>query len=179
MIAEMQAITYNEFLPALLGEDAIEEYDGYDRRVDPGITNEFSTAAYRFGHSMLSTELLRLNNDGTVADEGNIALQDAFFRPDEIVNNGIDSILLGQATQVAQEIDTMVVDDVRNFLFGPPGSGGFDLASLNIQRGRDHGLADYNQVRVDMGLEPVQSFSDISSDPNVPSCARSGLSDRR
>ena len=68
---------------------------------------------------------------------------------------------------MAQEIDTLVVDDVRNFLFGPPGAGGFDLASLNIQRGRDHGLPDYNQVRQDMGLEPVASFDEITSDPEV------------
>ncbi len=68
---------------------------------------------------------------------------------------------------VAQEIDNEVVDDVRNFLFGPPGAGGFDLASLNIQRGRDHGLSDYNSTRVAMGLDAVESFSDISSDPEV------------
>ena len=52
----------------------------------------------------------------------------------------------------------MVVDDVRNFLFGPPGAGGFDLASLNIQRGRDHGLPDYNSVREQLGLGRVESF---------------------
>ena len=56
-----------------------------------------------------------------------------------------------------------MVDDVRNFLFGPPGSGGFDLASLNIQRGRGHGLADFNQTRIDYGLRPLQSFSDIKA----------------
>ncbi len=53
---------------------------------------------------------------------------------------------------------------MRNFLFGPPGAGGFDLASLNIQRGRDHGLPDYNQARIDLGLAPVTSFADITSD---------------
>ena len=165
--AELQAITYNEFLPALLGEDVLSDYEGYQSSVDPSIANVFSTAAYRFGHSMLSTELLRLNDDGTTADEGNLSLSDAFFAPDEISDNGIDSLLLGVTAQVANEIDNQVVDDIRNFLFGPPGAGGFDLASLNIQRGRDHGLADYNQVREDMGLDRVTSFSDISSDPNV------------
>ena len=118
----------------------------------------FSTAIYRFGHSMLTPELLRLDNDGNVIEAGNLSLRDAFFAPDEIVSNGIDSLLLGGASQLAQEIDTQVVDDVRNFLFGPPGAGGFDLASLNIQRGRDHGLPDYNQARVDMGLEPVEQL---------------------
>jgi len=167
VIAELQAITFNEFLPALLGYDAIAPYEGYDASVKPGIANVFSTAAYRFGHSMLSSELLRLDNDGNVAEEGNLSLSDAFFAPAELVNNGIDSILLGAATQRAQEIDNQVVDDVRNFLFGPPGAGGFDLASLNIQRGRDHGLADYNQTRVDFGLDPVQSFSEITSDPEL------------
>ena len=165
--AELQAITYNEFLPALLGEDTVDDYSGYDDTVDPGINNVFSTAAYRFGHTMLSSELLRLNDDGTTADEGNIALQSAFFSPGEITDNGVESILLGATVQLANEVDNQVVDDVRNFLFGAPGSGGFDLVSLNIQRGRDHGLADYNQVRADFGLERVESFSEISSDPEV------------
>lgn len=165
--AELQAITYNEFLPALLGQGAIDDYSGYDASVNPGIANVFSTAAYRLGHSLLSPELLRLNSDGSVADEGNIALQNAFFRPDQLVATGIDSLLQGAGAQLAQELDNFVIDDVRNFLFGPPGSGGFDLASLNIQRGRDHGLADYNQTRVDFGLSAVTSFEEISSNPDV------------
>ncbi|MEP3478916.1 MAG: peroxidase family protein [Fuerstiella sp.] len=162
--AELQVITYNEFLPALLGSDALSEYSGYDSSVNPSIANEFSTAAYRFGHSLLSPELVRLNEDGSVIDDGNLSLSDAFFSPDELTDNGIDSILRGAATQLAQELDSQVVDDVRNFLFGPPGAGGLDLVSLNIQRGRDHGLADYNSIREDLGLDPIVSFSQITSD---------------
>ena len=165
--AQLQVITYNEFLPALLGEGALSEYTGYDPNVNPGIANVFSTAAYRFGHSLLSSELLRLDADGSIAAEGNLELQSAFFRPNELIDNGVDSILRGAGVQLAQELDNEVVDDVRNFLFGPPGAGGFDLASLNIQRGRDHGLADYNQARIDLGLAPVDDFSDITSDPEL------------
>ena len=66
---------------------------------------------------MLSSELLRLNNDGTPADEGHLTLQNAFFAPDEITTNGIDSLLLGATAQIANEIDNQVIDDVRNFLF--------------------------------------------------------------
>ncbi|MCA9007108.1 MAG: peroxidase, partial [Planctomycetaceae bacterium] len=165
--AELQAITFNEFLPALLGSNAISRYHGYDSNVDPSIANEFSTAAYRFGHTMLSSELLRLDENGNVADEGNLALLNAFFNPSEVANNGVDSLLRGLTVNLAQEIDNQVVDDVRNFLFGPPGAGGFDLASLNIQRGRDHGLSDYNSTRVALGLDAVEDFSDITSDPDV------------
>ena len=63
----------------------------------------------------------------------------------------------------------MVIDDVRNFLFGEPGAGGFDLASLNIQRGRDHGLPSYNETREAMGFERAREFGDVSSDPEVRS----------
>ena len=167
VIGELQAITFNEFLPALFGTGIVSQYTGYDSTVDPSIANEFSNAAYRFGHTMLSSELLRLDENGNVADEGHIALLNAFFNPSELEQNGVDSLLRGATVNVAQEIDNELVDDVRNFLFGPPGAGGFDLASLNIQRGRDHGLADYNSTRVALGLEAVQRFSDISSDPEV------------
>lgn len=169
VIAEIQAITFNEYLPALLGRGAVPDYGGYDPLIDPAISNVFATAAFRYGHTSLSSELLRLDDDGNVVDEGNILLRDAFFNPTDIIDLGIDPILKGLATNVSQEIDTRLVDDVRNFLFGPPGSGGFDLASLNIQRGRDHGLPGYNSVREQLGLTRAESFADVTSDGELQS----------
>ncbi|MCG8652022.1 MAG: dockerin type I domain-containing protein [Pirellulales bacterium] len=167
VIAEIQAITFNEYLPALLGRSAVPRYQGYDSSVDPSISNLFATAIFRFGHTQLSSELMRLDDDGNVIEAGHLALRDAFFNPSPITEEGIDSLLKGLATNVSQEIDTQVIDDVRNFLFGSPGSGGFDLASLNIQRGRDHGLPDYNSVRQQLGLERAETFADITSDPEL------------
>lgn len=165
--AQMQVITFNEFLPLLLGERAIPRYRGYDSEVDASIANEFSTGAYRLGHSLLSSQILRLDENGEEIDAGHLSLRDAFFSPEEVLNNGIEPVLRGLAAQICQSIDNYVIDDVRNFLFGPPGAGGFDLVSLNIQRGRDHGLASYNQARIDLDLEPMIAFSEITSDPMV------------
>lgn len=158
--AEIQAITYNDFLPLLLGNNTLEDYSGYDETVNVGISNEFSTAAFRFGHTMLSPTLQNGTSEG-------LALRDSFFNPDLITTGGVDDLLLGLASQEAQEVDTMVVDDVRNFLFGQPGAGGFDLVSLNIQRGRDHGIPSYTEVREELGLDPITNFADISSVPEV------------
>jgi hypothetical protein len=165
VVAEMQRITYEEFLPVLLGPGALPPYHRYDRNVEPGIDNLFSTASYRFGHSLLSPQLLRLGADLQPIAEGNLPLRNAFFNPAVTEAVGIEPILRGLSMQIAQRVDAQVVDDVRNFLFGPPGSGGFDLASLNIQRGRDHGLASYNEARSAYGLAPATSFADITADP--------------
>lgn len=167
--AQMQVITYNEFLPLLLGRDALPRYRGYNPDIDASIANEFSTGAYRLGHSLLSSQLLRLDEDGEEIEAGHLSLREAFFRPSEIINEGLEPVLRGLATQVCQSIDNYVIDDVRNFLFGAPGAGGFDLVSLNIQRGRDHGLPGYNQARIAMGLNPVSEFEEVSSDPLVSS----------
>ncbi len=158
--AEIQVITYNEFIPLLLGNNTLDNYSGYDETVDAGISNEFSTAAFRFGHTMLSPTL----QNGTA--EG-IELRDSFFNPNLVETEGIDDLLLGLASQEAQAVDAMVIDDVRNFLFGQPGAGGFDLASLNIQRGRDHGIPSYTEVRQELGLDPIINFAQITSDSEV------------
>ncbi len=166
--AIMQSITYNEFLPMLLGAAAIGPYGGYVDTVDASIDATFSTAAYRLGHTLLSPTLLRLDASGATIAEGDLSLRDAFFQPHRLSDEGgIDPLLRGLAAGAAQEVDVQVVDDVRNFLFGRPGSGGLDLASLNIQRGRDHGLMSYNETRVAFGLPAVQSFAEISSDPDT------------
>lgn len=166
--AQIQAITYNEFLPVLLGQGAIAPYTGYDESVDASICNVFSTALYRFGHSSLSSTLLRLNEFGDVIEYGHLALKDAFFAPKILIDEGgIEPLLRGLSRQVHEDVDVFVVDDVRNMLFGPPGSGGFDLAALNIQRGRDHGLPSYNEIRVSYGLAPAQSWDGISSNEDI------------
>ncbi len=164
----VQFITYNEFLPVLLGPDALTQYQGYDSTVDAGISNVFSTAAYRFGHSALSPTLKRIVQDGSVHPNGHLELRDAFFSPHQIAEtDNFEAILRGLASQVCQRIDANVIDDVRNFLFGAPGAGGLDLVALNVQRGRDHGLGLYSDIRQEMGLAPVTEFTQISSDVNI------------
>ncbi len=160
VIAEMQAISYNEFIPQLLGKNTLDRYKGYNPNVSAQVSNSFATAAYRLGHTMISPTILRLDEKGQEIAEGNLALRDAFFRPDKLKEAGIDPILRGFASQKAQAVDPMLIDDLRNFLFGPPGAGGFDLASLNIQRGRDHALSSFNDSREALGLRRIESFDD-------------------
>jgi hypothetical protein len=166
VIAEVQSITFNEFLPALLGGSVIPAYQGYNPRVNPGISNEFSTAAFRLGHSLLAPDVQFLNPDGTTQSPA-VSLAKSFFNPPVVAQNGADPILKYLATDNAQEVDNKIVPELQNFLFGNPGEGGFDLASLNIQRGRDHGLADYNTTRAAYGLPRVTSFDQITSDPTL------------
>ena len=162
--AEIQAITYTEFLPAIMGNTAPSSSDYiYSDFVDATITNSFAAAFFRFGHSMQSPELELVANNGQKI--GSMAVRDAFsnvafLKTDPMV---LDLVMKGLASQVSQEVDTMVVDELRHFLFGPPGAGGLDLLSLDIQRGRDHGLPGYNSLRGTYGLAPV-FMSDISSD---------------
>jgi hypothetical protein len=169
VIAEIQIITYDEYLPALLGADTMPEYEGYDPTVNPSIYNEFSAAAYRLGHSEVSDQFLRLEADGSSVEEGELLLREAFFSGHSLFTDydDLDSLLRGLGGQLHQAIDIQVVNGLRNFLFGQPGSGGFDLVSLNVQRGRDHGLNSYSATRRAMDLRPPRRFSDITSDTSL------------
>jgi len=168
--AIIQSITYNEWLPALLGPAAPGPSSGYDPTVSPQIDNEFSTALYRVGHTMINNELPRIQNDNLPAPGGAFSLATAFFNPSLVADGtDFDLFLKGLCAHEMQAVDARIIEDVRDFLFGPPGAGGLDLAALNIQRGRDHGIADYNMLRTSYGLTPVQTFADISSDTDVAS----------
>ncbi len=163
VIALVQKITYDEYLPSLLGTQ-LSAYSGYDVTVNPMASTLFNTTAFRIGHSQSTAELVTVDEQGNTSE---LLTTTSFFNTEAIVNDGIDSILRGLAGQSAQEVDTKVIDELRNFLFGPPGAGGLDLVSLGIQRGRDLGLPSYNQARIDMGLTAVTSFAEITSDLEV------------
>ncbi|WP_448551504.1 peroxidase family protein [Thalassotalea montiporae] len=169
VIAKIQIITYQEYLPALIGEDAISDYRGYNAAVNPGLFNEFAVAAYRYGHSLVNNQLLRLDAQGNSIEAGALSLRDAFFTAPNLLTNetSIDPILRGQASQLSQKLDVNVTHELRNFLFGQPGAGGLDLVSLNIQRGRDHGVPSYNDMRDVFGFERVTSFNEITSNSEL------------
>ncbi len=167
--AELQIVTYREFLPALMGPDQAprdSDYQ-YDDQLRPDITQSFAHSAFRFGHSAISPTLSLVNNLGQ--DQAELPVSETFFRPTVLANDpqALDWLLKGAATQVSQEIDTKLIGDLRSFPFGAPGDGGLDLASLDIQRGRDHGLPDYNFLRLSYELPTYATFQQITSDPQL------------
>ena len=163
--AEIQHITYDEFLPHLLGSRAIDRYDGYDRSVDPRVSLEFAGAAYRFGHSIVSAETERLDNHGAVIGP-ELSLRDTFFLTPAgfIEGDGADGFLRHLGSDPSQAMDARIVDDLRNFLIDAAGGVSMDLAAINIQRGRDLGLGTLNETRDALGLREYTRFEQITDD---------------
>lgn len=162
-IAQYQHVIYNEWLPSL--GVSLPNYTGYNESINPQILNEFSTAAFRMGHTLINSSIIRMDNRGSEIKSGSISLRDAFFNPLVVeYAGGVDAYFKGMATQVQQEFDCKVIDDVRNFLFGAPGQGGLDLAAININRGRERGLSDYNTLRAHLGMTRISSFNELTED---------------
>jgi hypothetical protein len=183
-IAEYQYITYTQYLPDLLGAKALPAYTGYDPKVDAAIATEFSTIAFRFGHSLLSGNIERHGNDGqdvSVTGGATINLAQDFFDPnllsatgavDPLTGQGssnIDAVLKGDADGDAQAMDLLAINEVRDLLFANGGlqDNGQDLIARDIERARDDGIGTYNQVRVAYGLPAVTSFAQITSNVTV------------
>ena len=157
--AEVQIISYNEFLPLLIGQATLQAYGGFDSDISPQISAEFANAAFRLGHTLLPDQLLRVDSNGITET----SLTDAFFSPENVQENGIDNLLTGLTFQAAQEVDNMIVDGAREFLF-PARTGGLDLGAVNIARGREMGLPSYTKVyEVLFGTE-ITSFDQLGSE---------------
>ncbi len=163
--AEIENITYTEFLPHLLGPGTIPSYQGYDPDVDPRITEEFATSAYRFGHSIVSGTEAKDDNQGN--ELASQSLADAFFdTPAQVqANGGVDALLRGILSDETQANDVYTVDELRNLLAASPDQ--MDLIAIDIQRERDLGIGTLNQTRVALNLTPYTDFSQITSDPTV------------
>lgn len=158
----IQSIVYDEWLPTM--GIKLDAYTGYDASVHPQLSNVFTGAAFRLGHTLLNGNLQRLDNNGEELPIGALRLRQAFFNPMTILESGgIDPFFKGMAVQIQQGMDPQVIDDVRNFLFGPPGAGGLDLAAININRGRERGLADLNSVRAAFGLPKYRYFQQLNA----------------
>ena len=148
LIAEYQSIVYGGYLPTVLGSQNMEGLElsefgsEYNSRLNPTMTNEFATAAGRYGHSMVQG-LIKLFNTNNSGQFDEYSLSKNYFN-DETYRSFMENILMGLISQPAQALDKELTKEITNMLFPDPGANyGSDLAARNIQRGRDHGLPGF------------------------------------
>ncbi len=127
------------YYPLLVGE-----YTGYNDNVDPSTPNSYDAGAGGFGHSMVQTTLLRLVEGYKPSPEGNLLLADAFLDTSSLRKYGTDPLARGLLQNPSRYIDRYFSATLFHQLLSEnAASPGMDLISINIQRGRDHGLTTY------------------------------------
>ncbi|EFN79179.1 peroxidase [Harpegnathos saltator] len=177
--AQLQHITYREFLPIVLGDSKMNERDlkslssGYRKRTDdpdepsnnPTIANHFAAAAFRFAHTLLPG-LMRMT-DVEKGMSSYMELHRMLFNPYILYSeDGVRRSVTSATNNYIQRYSTHVTSQLTSHLFEDPVGNstvacGLDLVSLNIQRGRDHGLPGYIMWREYCGLGKAQSFDDL------------------
>ncbi|KFU90810.1 Thyroid peroxidase [Chaetura pelagica] len=166
-----QIITLRDYIPKIIGPDAfnlyIGLYTGYDPTMNPTVSNIFSTAAFRFGHATIQPTVRRLDahylDDPQLPD---LHLHEVFFSPWRLIKEGgLDPLLRGLLAHSAklQVQDQLLNEELTEKLFVLSNKGSLDLASLNLQRGRDHGLPGYNDWREFCGLPKLETQTDLNT----------------
>ncbi|KAG8226514.1 hypothetical protein J437_LFUL006904 [Ladona fulva] len=166
LIAEWQYITFNDFLPKIIEEGFT---DVYIPEVDSSTMNEFTAAAFRFPHSLIQGTF-ELTSEKRCPFKS-YWLRDFYMRPGKIEKgDNLDALLRGTSTQACQAPDRHFVKDITLFLMRNRLPFGDDLEATDVQRGRDHGLPSYNDMRFYCGLRRAtifEDFLDVMSEKNV------------
>ncbi|CAG0924743.1 unnamed protein product [Notodromas monacha] len=193
VIAQIQYITYHEYLPVLMGRNWEQEASqfleskghktarrhGYQEDLDPTVANVFAGAAFRFGHATIQG-LARIHQAGKrVSAEENIPFHEIQFNSSRMYSPGqMDGLLKGYSEEESRGRGRFFSAQITNHMFETIDSGfGFDLVAVNIQRGRDRGLPPYNDWREYCGLSRIASFQveETISDLNASTGCTSNL----
>ncbi|KAJ8005640.1 hypothetical protein DPEC_G00120030 [Dallia pectoralis] len=170
MGAYSQVFTFRDYLVHIVGPDLVEKklssYPGYDENVDPTIANVFASAAFRFAHPTIQPFQFRLDKDFKESKKfPSPLLHNAFFTPWRILfEGGLDPVvrgLVGRPNKLNTQ-DHILHDELREKLFDLSIHLNRDLGSLNMQRGRDHGIPGYNKWRGFCGLTQPKNLRQLA-----------------
>uniref|UniRef100_K7GB35 NAD(P)H oxidase (H2O2-forming) n=1 Tax=Pelodiscus sinensis TaxID=13735 RepID=K7GB35_PELSI len=169
VIATYQNIVLYEWLPTFL-QINVAPYQGYKQHVVPSISPEFLVAMVQALATMVPPGVYRrnetcdfpevINLDGTKSPA--FRLCNSYWsrkNPNLLAVRDVDNLLLGMSSQIAEEQDNVVVEDLRDYWYGPLKYSRTDYVASYIQRGRDLGLPTYNKVRELFSLPPAQNWS--------------------
>jgi hypothetical protein len=88
-------------------------------------------------------------------------LSDYYNKP-SIIEDHFDNLGRGLVTQQSQLTDANFDTEIMDYLFKHARSYGDDLPAVDIQRGRDHGVARYNDFREACGLPRAKKWEDYT-----------------
>ena len=169
-----QHIIYNEWLPLIIGPSMMSQFNlnpktsgysnTYQSTVNVQIINEFTTAAFRFGHGMVPNVMTKADSNLNIFKSLN--LTSISFTPQEgYVDGGLDALVRGTLLTPALLPDNHFGNQLQNHLFDVGVLIGdtkrSSLSAFNIQRGRDHGLKPYNAYRSSCNLNTANNFQDL------------------
>ncbi|XP_069480819.1 dual oxidase 1-like [Ambystoma mexicanum] len=171
VIATYQNIALYEWMPMFLNKTT-SKYRGYNPHIDPGLSHEF-LAAVQFSATMVPPGIYMRDR---FCQFRNISSRDQrpwpalrvcnsyWSRENPNLRNSTDTddLLLGMASQIAEMEDRIVVEDLRDFWYGPFQYSRTDYIACRIQRGRDLGLCCYNKAREFFGLNVTTDWKDIN-----------------
>lgn len=171
--AKIQNILVSEYLPLLVGKEMMAAYNltrtprgsywqGYNPDVTPSISQGFSAAAFRQGHTFIQGKV-RLHDSQSHNFIDSILLRRLFKRPFHYYQpNRVDQVLAGIVNTPAQSYDPFITEEIGGHLFEEPGMAyGMDLPAINLARGREQGVPGYNLYREWCGLSRAKSFEQL------------------
>ncbi|XP_036299102.1 dual oxidase 1 isoform X1 [Pipistrellus kuhlii] len=172
VIATYQNIALYEWLPSFL-QKTPPEYTGYRPFLDPSISPEFLVASEQFLSTMVppgvymrnsSCHFQRVINRNSSTSRALRVCNSYWSRENPNLQRAedVDALLLGMASQIAEQEDHVVVEDVRDFWPGPLKYSRTDYLASSLQRGRDLGLPSYTKAREALGLPPITRWQDIN-----------------
>ncbi|XP_059917302.1 dual oxidase 1 [Gadus macrocephalus] len=177
VVATLQNIALYEWLPVYLGNRTLPLYPGYQKFVDPGISPEFEVAAIRLGITAVPPGVYMrnrtchfrevVNADGSLSPA--LRLCNSFWKRESVnmrTGQDVDDLVMGMASQIAERTDNVVVEDLRDYMYGPIRFSRSDLVALTIQRGRDFGIPTYSEVRQALDLPAIMTFGEINPELN-------------
>nr|CDJ90016.1 Haem peroxidase domain containing protein [Haemonchus contortus] len=148
-----QKIIYYDFLPVLINED-VKPYEGYKPHVPPGVSHSFSTVASRFAYTIVPPAMiLRKKAEACefrekVGDFPSVRLCQNWWNAQDVIQEySVDEFILGMVSQVSEDEDIVIVEDLRDFFYGPLHFSRLDAVAATIMQGRDNGLSSYNTLR--------------------------------
>ncbi|XP_043411451.1 dual oxidase 1 isoform X1 [Prionailurus bengalensis] len=172
VIATYQNIALYEWLPSFL-QKTPPKYAGYSPFLDPNISPEFLAASEQFFSTMVPPGVYMRNASCHFQEV--INRNSSISRALRVCNSywsrehpnlqraeDVDALLLGMASQIAEQEDHVVVEDVLDFWPGSLKFSRTDYLASCLQRGRDLGLPSYTKARTALGLPPITRWQDIN-----------------
>lgn len=176
-IALYQHVVFSQHVPLLIGYYTSSRYkllpstngysNDYDRAVNPQTIAEYSFAAGRTSHSTIKGRIDYLDSNGRPTS---YLLRNKYFNMQfQLEKNVFLNIVQSFSTTQCSRQDIWGDEEINDWLFHTAGEKfGLDLASIDINRGRDAGIPTYNSMRQACGLCKLNNFAEFVSEVMEP-----------